>query len=139
MHTPSNHLFVYGSLLSGFKNPAYAYLSQYFNFVGEAGAKGLFFDNGSYPVAVPTTEEHWIKGELYELKDTDEFSWAIAQLDDYEGLNVEPGELPMYKRELTNAYVDGQPQLAWVYWYNMPTDGMPPIDTSDVLAYISKK
>ncbi len=139
MHTPSNHLFVYGSLLSGFHNDAYAYLSQYFNLLGEAGAKGLLFDNGSYPVAVPTTEEHFIKGELYELKDPEDFSWAIAQLDDYEGLNVEPGEMPLYKRELTNAYFNKKPQLSWVYWYNMPTDGMKPIATGDILEYIAKK
>jgi hypothetical protein len=30
----------------------------------------------------------------------EEFQWAIAQLDDYEGLNVEPGEKPGTKEKL---------------------------------------
>ena len=44
---------------------------------------------GAYPAAIPTTDEKFIVGELYVIKSPAEFSYAIEQLDDYEGLNVE--------------------------------------------------
>ena len=140
MIAPSTyHLFVYGSLRSGFRNPAYAYLTRYFHFKGEAVVRGQMFDNGEFPVAVSATEDFFITGELYELNDTNEFSWAIEQLDDYEGLHVEEGEQALYKREIVTAYMEGQPTEAWVYWYNASVTGMQVIETGDILAYLQQK
>ncbi|MDB5202010.1 MAG: gamma-glutamylcyclotransferase [Ferruginibacter sp.] len=139
MNTPIYQLFVYGSLRSGFRNPAYQYLTRYFHLLGEAVVKGKFFDNGNYPVAVPTSEEHFITGELYVLNNPDEFNWALAQLDDYEGLNVESGEHPLYKREMVNVFQQGQPSEAWIYWFNGDTAHMNEIDTGDVLKYLQEK
>ncbi len=132
-------LFVYGSLRSGFHNPAYEYLTKYFHFLGEAVVKGRLYDNGSYPVALPTMDEHYINGELYELNNPDEFGWAIEQLDDYEGLNVDPGETALYKRELVEAFTGGIPTDAWIYWYNRGSEDMPAIETGDVLKYLQEK
>ena len=132
-------LFVYGSLRSGFRNPAYAYLTRYFHLLGEAVVRGRLYDNGSYPVALPHDGETFITGELYELNNPREFSWAFEQLDDYEGLNVEAGEKPWYKRELVLAYQNGNPSNAWVYWYNRSVTGMPVIETGDVLKYLQQK
>ena len=92
METATFQLFVYGSLRSGFRNPIYKYLTQYFHLLGEALVKGQFFDDGTNPVAVPTTADHFITGELYVVNNPEEFGWAIEQLDDYEGINVEAGE-----------------------------------------------
>lgn len=138
-HTASHSLFVYGSLLSGFKNPAYEYLARYFHLKGEAVVKGLLYKNGSIPVGVPTVDENFVKGELYELNNPEEFSWAMAQLDDYEGLNVEPNETPLYRRGLTNAYVNNEPHLAWVYWYNLSTDGMDIIPGGYIIDFITNQ
>ena len=102
----SHFVFVYGSLRSGFQSPAYEYISRYFNFFGEAKVKGKLFDLGEYPGAVPTQEESFIKGELYLIKNENEFSWAIAQLDDYEGVLVEPSEKPLYRREIADIFVN---------------------------------
>lgn len=132
-------LFVYGSLRSGFRNPIYNYLTQYFHLLGEAVVKGQFYDKGEYPVALPAAEEHFIIGELYEVNSAEEFSWAIEQLDDYEGLNVMPGERPLYKRDLVDAYQDGVATKAWIYWYNQSVIGMPAIQTGDVLKYLQEK
>ena len=44
---------------------------------------------GEYPAALPTTEDKFIIGELYKIKNEDEFGWAMGQLDDYEGVVVE--------------------------------------------------
>lgn len=139
MQNPTCQLFVYGSLRSGFRNPAYQYLSQYFHLLGEGLVKGKFYDKGSIPVAVPTEEDHFINGELYLLNNPEEFNWAIEQLDDYEGINVEPGEQPLYRRDLVTVYQKGIPSPAWIYWYNQSIERMQEIDTEDVLKYMQQK
>jgi len=102
--------------------------------------RGKFYDNGSFPVAVPAAEgDQFINGELYIINNPEEFSWAIEQLDDYEGLNVLPGEAPLYRREVTEAFVDGKPSLAWIYWYNRSVDKFELIPTGDILKYLQEK
>lgn len=128
-------LFVYASLRSGFRNPSYAYISQFFEPAGEATVKGSFFFNGKYPVAISAGNDD-IQGELYKLKDPRDFNWAIGQLDDYEGLNVEDGETPLYQREITTVIQNGKPVQAWVYWYNKPVDGMISIPAAEVMRYL---
>ncbi len=139
MEASTYQLFVYGSLRSGFRNPVYQYLTQYFHLLGEAVVKGQFFDNGSHPVAIPTNKEHFITGELYMVNNQEEFAWAMEQLDDYEGLNVEEGEQPLYRRELVDAFQSGLASKAWIYWFNHSVDGMPAIETGDVLKYLQEK
>lgn len=139
MNSTSYKIFVYGSLRSGFRNPAYEYLTRYFNYSGEALVKGKFFDAGSHPVAIPTENEHFILGELYSMHSEDEFSWAFEQLDDYEGLNVEIGETPLYRRNLVEVFQNGETQTAWIYWYNKSTEGMAEIETGDVMRYLQQK
>ena len=139
MNSTSYKIFVYGSLRSGFRNPAYEYLTRYFKYSGEALVKGKFFDAGSHPVALPTEEEHFILGELYSMNSEDEFSWAFEQLDDYEGLNVETGETALYKRNLVEVFQNGETQIAWIYWYNKSIKGMPEIETGDVMRYLQQE
>ena len=139
MNSASYKIFVYGSLRSGFRNPAYEYLTRYFKYSGEALVKGKFFDAGSHPVALPTEEEHFILGELYSMNSEDEFSWAFEQLDDYEGLHVEYGETPLYRRNLVEVFQNGETQIAWIYWYNKSIEGMPEIETGDVMRYLQQK
>jgi gamma-glutamylcyclotransferase (GGCT)/AIG2-like uncharacterized protein YtfP len=134
------HLFVYGSLRSGFKSPAYEYISRYFSLQTEALVHGNLYDLSSYPVGVPAEEENFIKGELYFANNSQEFSWAIAQLDDYEGVAVEKGETPLYKRELAQVICpDGKIIPAWVYWYNGNVEGQARIESGDLLDYLQKK
>jgi len=139
MNTSTYRLFVYGSLRSGFRNPAYQYLTRYFSLLGEAVVRGRFYDNKVHPVAIPTTEEHFIEGELYEVKNADEFKWAIEQLDDYEGINTEAGERPLYRREITTVYQEGKSAEAWIYWYNGDISGMKEITMGDVMKYLQQK
>jgi gamma-glutamylcyclotransferase (GGCT)/AIG2-like uncharacterized protein YtfP len=130
-------LFVYGSLRQGFQSEAYGYISRYFTLVGHAKVKGSLYDLGDYPAALPSDDEKFIEGELYRVKNEDEFGWAIEQIDDYEGLNVEAGETPLYRRSSTKALLaDGSWVDAWVYWYNGSVEGKPLIESGDVLAYI---
>ena len=140
MTNPVNYkLFVYGSLRSGFHSTAFEYISRYFLFVSEAKIKGKLFDMGEYPAAIPTSENIFIVGELYTIKQENEFAWAIGQLDDYEGLNVEAGEVQLYRRELTEVYFDNQVTHAWIYWYNADVSGRPSIDSGDLIQYLQQK
>ena len=139
MSNDNYKLFVYGSLRSGFRNPVYEYLTKYFHLVGEAVAKGKLYDLGEYPAAAATEEEKFISGELYSINNPLEFSWAIGQLDDYEGLNTEEGETPLYKRDEVIAYKDGEAHIAWIYWYNKNLTGNPEIESGDLMQYLQQK
>ena len=139
MKNEINQLFVYGSLRSGFRNPTYQYLTRYFHLAGDAVVKGKLYDMGDYPAAIACDEEKFISGELYIINNPTEFSWAIAQLDDYEGLNVEVGESPLYKREAVKAYIKGQGSDAWIYWFNGDIIGRPEIISGDLMQYLQQK
>jgi gamma-glutamylcyclotransferase (GGCT)/AIG2-like uncharacterized protein YtfP len=132
-------LFVYGSLRSGFHSQAYEYISRFFSFAGDAKVRGKLFDMGSYPAGLPTKDNHFIIGELYEIKHPSEFSWAIGQLDDYEGVAVEPDEVQLYCREITEAHINGQLTPAWIYWYNGDVSGLPVIASGDMIQYLKEK
>ena len=125
------YLFVYASLRAGFHSPAYEYITRFFQPAGEAFVKGKFFFTGKTPVAI-SSDEDVIEGELYKLKDLHDFSWAFSQLDDYEGLNVEEGEVPLYKRELVTVTSSNLSVSAWIYWYNRNTEGLPAIPASEI-------
>ena len=136
----SDYLFVYSSLMKGFKSREYDYISQYFCFVSNGKVKGIFSDLGHIPVATPSSEGHFIKGELYQIKNTDDFSFAIGQLDDYEGVRPEADEIQLYKRELTTVYKEDESAVnAWIYWYQGDVAGKPVITSGDVMEYIRSK
>jgi gamma-glutamylcyclotransferase (GGCT)/AIG2-like uncharacterized protein YtfP len=135
----SPYLFVYSSLRRGFQESAYTYLTRYFNYVSDAKVKGFLSDFGDKPVATPTGDEYFIKGELYKLN-TDNASFVFGQLDDYEGLNPEEGQEPLYRREIATVYAeDGSQGEAWVYWYNGDVSGKSIISSGDVLEYMKSK
>lgn len=139
MKTNVTKLFVYGSLRSGFHNPAYDYISKYFTLICEAKVKGRLHDMGGYPAAVNTSDDSFIVGELYDLKDPQDFSWAIEQLDDYEGVNPEEGETALYKRDLTDVLYNSDTTKAWIYWFAGDVQGQPMIPSGDVKEFILHK
>ncbi|MBX2930851.1 MAG: gamma-glutamylcyclotransferase [Chitinophagaceae bacterium] len=133
---PTYFIFIYGSLRSGFSQPAYNYISKYFNLVAkEAKVKGILYNMGDYPVAKSTQENKFLKGELYCIKNNDEFSFAIAQLDGYEGVRMEDNELPLFVRTTTTVYFNNESVEAWVYWYNGNVTGRPIIECGDVIQF----
>lgn len=133
-------LFAYGTLRSGFKSSAYDYITKYFSLNGDAKAKGILYDMGEYPVAVGTTEDKFIVGELYQINDPLTFDFVIAQLDDYEGLNPESDQMSFYERKLIDVHCNGNTEKAWVYWYCGPNYSTQPIiESGDVLDYFKRK
>ena len=140
MENNLTRIFVYGSLRSGFQNPAYDYISKYFNLVGKAKVKGRMYDMGSFPAAVPANDDSFIIGELYEHNNKCEFSWAIEQLDAYEGLTPEVGDEELYRRERVTAYFgENETTEAWIYWFNGSVEHQPIIASGDVLQFIQHK
>jgi gamma-glutamylcyclotransferase (GGCT)/AIG2-like uncharacterized protein YtfP len=137
MQTSHNQLFVYGSLRSDFGHPAYAsYISEHFVLLGPARVKGKVYDLGEFPGAVPTSAQDYITGELYRLREGQDFDWAMAQLDDYEGLHENP---PLYSRETALVYTPNETTTAWMYWYNQPVDEKARIVSGDVMQYLQEK
>lgn len=132
-------LFVYGSLRSGFKSPAYEYISRYFTLIGEGKVRAELYDMGTYPAAKPTYEDKFVIGELYRIKHENEFSWAIGQLDDYEGITVDFDEVQLYRKELTEVFINDQITHAWVYWFNGDITGKPLIPSGDMLEFLKQK
>jgi gamma-glutamylcyclotransferase (GGCT)/AIG2-like uncharacterized protein YtfP len=140
MKDSSPYLFVYGSLRQGFNHAAYAYITQYFDFVGQGKAMGKMYDLGPYPAAIAEGTDFHIVGELYIIRHSDEFDYAIAQLDDYEGVAASYDETSLYTRALTNVQLtDGTVQQAWIYWYTGDVSGFPLVESGDVLAYLKGK
>lgn len=139
-HSGVYNLFVYGSLRSGFRSPAYEYVSRFFSFVGDAKVRGKLFDLGQYPAGVPSPDDTFIIGELYTIRNQSEFAYAIGQLDDYEGVSVEPDEVQLYRRGLVDVFMDDKPAtFAWIYWYNEDVQGKPVIKSGDMIQYLREK
>ena len=132
-------LFVYGSLRSGFQSPAYEYISRYFSLVGNARVRGKLFDLGTYPAGIKTNDNTFIVGELYNIKNENEFAWAIGQLDDYEGVTVEPDEVQEYRREITEVHFNNSITHAWIYWYHGDVSGKTLIQSGDMIEYMGRK
>ena len=63
----------------------------------------------------------------------------MAQLDDYEGINIEPGETALYQRLVTHVYNSDQVTMAWAYWFTGDVSQKPVIDSGDLLQYIQQK
>jgi gamma-glutamylcyclotransferase (GGCT)/AIG2-like uncharacterized protein YtfP len=134
------NLFVYGSLRQGFNHAAYEYVTQYFNLKGNGKAEGILYDLGAYPAAVPADNQHQIYGELYSIINEDEFDYAIAQLDDYEGVHASYDQKAYYQRSLTKVIMeDGTELSAWIYWYTGDVTGKPVVESGDVLEYLKSK
>ena len=94
---------------------------------------------GSYPAGMPSHDNSFISGELYKINRESDFSWVIGQLDDYEGVNVEPDEMQLYRREITEAFIDKHIAHAWIYWYNGDVSGKPLIASGDLIQYLQEK
>lgn len=135
--TAVHQIFVYGSLRSGFNSPAYEYISRYFQLVAPAKVQGLLYNMGEYPAAVPTSQDHFLIGELYAIKQEEEFTWALEQLDEYEGINKSPDDSPVsFRRALVEVMTATGNAIAWIYWYNGAVQDKPLIASGNVLEYL---
>ncbi len=138
-HT-SKYLFVYSSLRRAFHQEKYAYITKYFDVICKGKVKGKISDLEAELVATPAADDSYIHGELFRLKNEDDFSFVFGQLDDYEGLDIEEGEEQLYRREIAKVQKeDGTTIDAWIYWYNGDVIGNPIVDSGDILSYKKSK
>jgi gamma-glutamylcyclotransferase (GGCT)/AIG2-like uncharacterized protein YtfP len=122
----STSLFVYSSLLKGFHQDHFRYISQYFTPVTSGKVRGILSEFNGELFAMPSLSDSLISGELYQLNNPVDFSYVFGQLDDYEGIDVELGDQPLYRRALASILTEtGQEILAWIYWFNEDVKGHP--------------
>ncbi len=113
------HLFVYGTLMSGAGHPMGARLRREGRLLGRGRMRGLLYDLGAYPALVETgPDDGDVFGEVHELTDAaGSFRW----LDAYEG--IVPGretECDYARVERFLRLEDGRELTAWVYVYRAP-------------------
>ena len=112
----SEHLFVYGTLMSTAEHPMGARLAREAVSLGPATISGRLYDLGKWPglrdSADPQTIVH---GEVYALGDAAQsFGW----LDVYEGIHPTAPPLTEYVRARRAVWLCGGRELtAWVYLY----------------------
>lgn len=98
----ANKLFVYGTLLSGYKPQGPADLVppntlQKARLLGGATVRGFEMrDIGQYPCIVTGAKESAVVGEVFELSDPGQ--WKV--LDEYEGISDEIEQPHDYRREV---------------------------------------
>ena len=122
------HLFVYGTLMSGSGHPMAARLGRESRLLGPARIRGRLYSLGWYPALVETgPDDGDVHGEVYALTSPEaSFRW----LDAYEGIVRGQEDRSDYARvERPVLMAAGHEMKAWVYLYRAPIKGAPAIDS----------
>src|SRR3954451_4045090 len=108
------HLFVYGTLLSGLASPTLAGVMSRLAFDVPATTPGELFDMGPYPAAVPDPASgSVVRGELYAIPADPS---TLALLDNYEGHFADRPAQSLFRRSrVTVTRADGTTAPAWMY------------------------
>jgi len=123
-----NHVFFYGTLMSGFRRPGRERIEGKLTCEGRGWISGALFDVGIYPAAVPADDSR-IWGEVHRMDDIDA---VLAELDDIEGYRASEPESSLYVRAETSATLsDGRIEQVWAYFYNAPLGRAHRIESGD--------
>jgi gamma-glutamylcyclotransferase (GGCT)/AIG2-like uncharacterized protein YtfP len=126
---PTPRLFVYGTLRAGSRHPMAAYLRAHATHAGRATLRGRLYDMGPYPGAVLSDDAaDAVVGDVYELH-PETADRVMAELDDYEGMNVE--DAAYTRREAEAVLESGEAVKCWVYVYVLPTEHLARIASGD--------
>jgi gamma-glutamylcyclotransferase (GGCT)/AIG2-like uncharacterized protein YtfP len=117
------HLFVYGTLMSGFNNAHARLLRQRaLSAPVPASVEGALVRLGCYPALVET-EYARVCGELYEIGGQ---SPLLRALDLYEGCGPNSPKPHLYRRKVMEARLpSGRTRFAWVYVHAGTAAGHP--------------
>jgi gamma-glutamylcyclotransferase (GGCT)/AIG2-like uncharacterized protein YtfP len=129
----NDHLFVYGTLLSGIAPTALAQLMSRLTYLGPASVPGRLYDLGLYPAAIPDAESaEAVRGELYAIAPD---VAALSMLDNYEGHFPDLPARSLFRRIRVSATrSDGIAIAAWMYAWNRPANGAKQIAGGDYRA-----
>jgi len=119
------HLFVYGSLMRRFRNPAAVRLHGSARFIGSATVHGHLYLCGQYPVLRLNDHGPLVHGEVFELRRA---AQLLPFLDRYEGCSREDAKPHVYQRTRACAVLEnGQAVDVWLYCLNRIMNGLAPI------------
>ena len=126
--TKTDRLFVYGTLMKGFRNPVARYLHATQEFLGEASFSGFLFKISFYPgaVFVPEAESN-VFGHLFKIVQNRES--LFQKLDDYEGIGTNYSQPNEFRREIINVSFDGNIVTAYSYLFNSTYEKYPLISS----------
>lgn len=132
----NDHLFVYGTLMSGLVTPIATYLKNNSAFLGEALLEGHLYDIGQYPGIIPQKGSNsWVQGHVFKLSNAQEM-WPIV--DRYEGIGPEFPKPMEYIRVEIPILLEGSELTCWVYQYNYSVEGLPIIRSGNYLEHLKE-
>ncbi|HMP30139.1 MAG TPA: gamma-glutamylcyclotransferase [Saprospiraceae bacterium] len=102
----NKYIFVYGTLMSSFDNPAAKRLKEEATLIGKATINGSLYQLERYPAVVFDSKDK-VHGELYELHDENSFAW----IDQYEEVPI------LYVRRKVKAKCEGIKYKCYAYEY----------------------
>jgi gamma-glutamylcyclotransferase (GGCT)/AIG2-like uncharacterized protein YtfP len=113
---PVARLFVYGTLRPAVAPDAVRSAVSQFVFVGAGTVRGKRYQFTHYPGLVLDDAANPVRGEVYELPDSDEI-WSV--LDAYEGVDSDHPERSLFARRTCTIRMDAGGELpAFVYEFN---------------------
>jgi gamma-glutamylcyclotransferase (GGCT)/AIG2-like uncharacterized protein YtfP len=118
----SQYLFVYGTLQPGCAPVQIASVAAKLRPVGEGFVRGILYDVGGYPGAVPDPSvRSRVFGTVMQLPDDPD---VLRELDAYEEIDPQAPETSEYVRELRRVELVAVGTLeCWFYRYNWKPDG----------------
>ena len=113
----SHFLFVYGTLMSAFKNEYAEFLKQNGKLIESGFISARLYDVGEYPAAVfDMDSKYFAAGEIWYISN---FEVIINIFDEYEGINE---TVPEYRRACIEVLTGEKNKVnCWVYFYNFET------------------
>lgn len=126
----SEYLFTYGTLQPGCAPGDVAALAAMLRPVGEGFLRGMLYDLGRYPGAVPDARSaSKIAGTVMALLEDESL---LSGLDDYEGFDPQSSLTSEFVREQQMVeMIDGRRLECWFYRYNGKIDGIPAIASGE--------
>ena len=132
----SQHLFVYGTLLSTLQMPMGKYLSDNCNLEGCGYTQGLLYDLGEYPgLILSKDEKNQVFGEIYQIYDKVQI---LRRIDEYEGCSHKDPKPHLYERQAVSVRLTSEQDImAWTYIYKGNLRTKPCIEGGDYTAYLA--
>jgi gamma-glutamylcyclotransferase (GGCT)/AIG2-like uncharacterized protein YtfP len=131
----TNHVFFYGTLMTGFNRPGRQRVDSILELTGRGRIRAALFDLGIYPAAVPSDDDSTVRGEVYCMRDV---AAVLSTLDEIEGFRPNEPERSLYMRVLTTVTLDDGRELpAWAYFYNAPLGRAERISSGDYLEHLN--
>lgn len=127
--TPSDLLFVYGSLRPGAGHAMGAWLAEHARHEGPAWLAGAALYRVSWYPGLAAGPGR-VRGDLFRLH---EVAAALRELDAFEAIHGCADD-EYERRPCTVVRADGSAVTAWAYWYRLPVRELEGVASGDWLA-----